>query len=125
MILHLLHDDKICNQIIDNFEEVFPLQNVYICFCEKDNLKYIKKSDSIYFLGYSELLENDGIIKDIDKVVIHHRSMSKIRFVEQFYYLFKKSIIYWVLWGGDAYNEILYFIKISKIICIDMIFFNI
>lgn len=108
MILHLFHDDKVCNHVIANFEEVYPEGNVFVCICDKENLRYIKKSDKVIFLNRGEYDISHPMFAKVDKILIHYLDVDKIHFIEKHYPLNTKVDIYWSLWGGDMYNEVLY-----------------
>ena len=108
MILHLFHDDKVCNQVITNFEEVYPGGNIYVCICNKENLKFIKRNNNIIFLNIGEYDFDQSRLLDVEKILIHYLDVNKIEFIEKNYPRKSNVEIYWSLWGGDIYNEILY-----------------
>lgn len=109
MILHLFHDDKVCNQTVANFEQVFPGNNIYICICDVDNLRYVRKDDKIIFLNKKNYTLDSSILNRVEKIIIHYLDIDKISFIERFYPHNTKAQIYWCLWGGDMYNQVLYF----------------
>lgn len=109
MILHLFHDDKVCNCAIANFEEVYPNENIYICICDKDNLKYVHDDKKVIFLNSGEPLHDPSILANIETIIIHYLDIPKIEFIEKYFPLKNVNIkIFWSLWGGDIYNEVLY-----------------
>lgn len=108
MILHLFHDDKVCNRVIVNFEEVFPNNNVYICICDKDNIKYIKPDPRLLFIRPGDYLSDKSILSAVDKICIHFMDINKINFLINNKDYLRSAVVYWCFWGGDLYNRILY-----------------
>lgn len=104
MIIHLVEDSNIVDRIINDFEEVLPQKNVYICFFS-GTPKYVKKRACILFEG-KDNSEIARVLKgDIDEVIIHYLSQVKINFVEK--YIDISVPITWIIWGGDLYNNLL------------------
>lgn len=104
MIIHLVEDSNIVDRIINDFEEVLPQKNVFICFFS-GTPKYVKKRACILFEG-KDNSEIARVLKgDIDEVIIHFLSQVKINFVEK--YIDISVPITWIIWGGDLYNNLL------------------
>ena len=104
MILHLLHDEKITNRMIANFEEALPRQNIYVCIIPHNNyeLRFIDVSKYNIILQ----VENNQCAIDcsvVDKVFIHFLTLPKIDFCNR--YINKTAIIFWGIWGADLYNS--------------------
>lgn len=108
MILHLFHDDKVCNRVVANFEEVFPNNNIYLCICDKDNLRFIRQDPRIIFLYPGDYLTDKSILSKVDKICIHYLEINKINFITNNIDYLRNARVYWPLWGGDLYNTILY-----------------
>lgn len=107
MILHLLHDEKVANRMIANFEEALPGQSIYVCIVPQEDykLRYIDAG------RYNIILQVEGNQSVIDcslvnKVFIHFLTLSKIDFCNK--NIKKSAIIYWGLWGADLYNRLLF-----------------
>lgn len=108
MILHLFHDDKICNRVIANFEDVYPDGNIYVCICDKSNIRYINGNNKVILLNRGEFTLNQSVFNDVEKIIIHYLDLPKIEFIEKYFPQNNRIEIYWSLWGGDIYNEVLY-----------------
>jgi len=106
MILHLFPDDKVCNRIIANFEEVYPNQNIYICICDPDNLRFVNRNPQVNFVKPYEIFTRLDYLKNINSVVIHYLSLDKIAFIDT-YLPNTTAKIFWAVWGADAYNMVL------------------
>ena len=102
MILHLVHDEKIINRTIDIFEEVAPKQNLFIVFT-RHQLKYIKPQQNvIFFQDFTQKYKGEKF----SSVIIHFLNSRKIRFINK--YIDQNTPIYWIIWGNDLYNKLLY-----------------
>ena len=107
MILHLLHDEKITNRMIANFEEALPGQNIYVCIIPHNDykLRFIDANK------YNIILQVEGGQSVVDcssvkKVFIHFLTLSKIDFCNK--YIKESAFIYWGIWGADLYNRQLF-----------------
>ena len=106
MLLHLLHDDKVCNRTIANFEEALPNKNIYICIADRRNLQYISADAKVVFINNPSSFSNVSLLDNVKCVLIHYLDRQKIEFVNK--YISDPNIkIIWSLWGGDIYNDIL------------------
>ena len=101
MILHLVHDEKIINRTIAIFEEVAPKQNIFVVFT-RHQLKYIKPQQNVIF--FQDFKQYQG--EKFSSVIIHFLNSRKIRFINK--YIAKGTPIYWIIWGNDLYNKLLY-----------------
>lgn len=102
MILHLVHDEKIINRTIDIFEEANPGQNLFVVFTRHE-LKFVKHHKSV--ITFKEYVAYKGT-KEFSSVIIHYLNSRKIRFVKE--YIGKQTPIFWIIWGNDLYNKMLY-----------------
>ena len=104
MILHLLHDEKITNRMIANFEEALPGQNIYIYIIPHSDYK-LRFIDASKYNIILQLESNQCVIDYslVDKVFIHFLTLPKIDFCNR--YIKKSVIIYWGVWGADLYNR--------------------
>lgn len=102
MILHLVHDEKIINRTIAIFEEVAPKQNIFVVFT-RHQLKLIKPHQNvILFQDFGQQYKGEKF----SQVIIHFLNSRKIRFINK--YIAKDTPIYWIIWGNDLYNKLLY-----------------
>ena len=102
MILLLVHDEKIINRTIAIFEEVNPHQNIFVVFT-RHQLKYVNKQENVILF---KDFEKKYSSKDFSSVIVHFLNSRKIRFINK--YIDKKLPIYWIIWGNDLYNKLLY-----------------
>ena len=103
MILHLFDDEKVVNRTIKSFELALGDRSIYLCFT-KGNLRHVKEHNRLF-------IYSDDVIKtlnefDITCIIIHFLSQAKIDFIRK-YYPYEKNV-YWIMWGADFYNELLY-----------------
>lgn len=101
MILHLVTDEKIVNHIVSMFETALPSQNLFVCFADKNKLKWVKECPQMLFY-YGESGECTMDFSSIKHVLIHYLSPNKIDFCNRF--VPKEIPLYWILWGGDLYS---------------------
>ena len=102
MLLHLVHDEKIINRMITIFEEVAPKQNLFVVFT-RHQLKHVNNQHNvILFKDFKK--KHDA--EKFSSVIIHFLNSRKIRFINE--YIEKKTPIYWIIWGNDLYNKLLY-----------------
>lgn len=103
MILHLVHDEKIINRVIDSFEQALPQKNLFICFTKK-SAKYVTKRSNVIFYNHKTHIDA-SIFSNVTDVLIHYLSLKKILFIEK--YLNKDIKCSWFIWGTDVYNKLL------------------
>ncbi|MCF6130038.1 TDP-N-acetylfucosamine:lipid II N-acetylfucosaminyltransferase [Flavobacterium sp. AS60] len=102
MILHLVHDEKIINRTIAIFEEAAPKDNLFVVFT-RHKLKHVHNQENvILFKDFEKKYGNT----EFSSVIIHFLNSRKIRFVNK--NINKKTPIYWIIWGNDLYNKLLY-----------------
>lgn len=102
MLLHLVHDEKIINRTIAIFEEVNPNQNLFVVFT-RHQLKFVNKQENVILFNDFEKKYSS---KDFSSVIIHFLNSRKIKFINK--YIDKSLPIYWIIWGNDLYNKLLY-----------------
>jgi len=105
MILHLMHDEKFCNNTIDNFEKVNPGNNKYLVFkADKDKgiHRFISHPElTCEFFYEHENLNHHVTTMPVIRGIIAH-SLSPL-FAAAILQLSKKIKVYWIVWGYDIY----------------------
>ena len=102
MILHLVHDEKIINRTIAIFEDVAPKQNLFVVFT-RHQLKHVNNQDNvILFKNFKKEYDTN----EFSSVIVHFLNSRKIRFINK--YIGNETPIYWIIWGNDLYNKLLY-----------------
>lgn len=105
-ILHLIPDEKVTDNVIENFEEIFN-DNIFYVLGDENNRKYCKsKGDNIIFRN-EDFFVRENISNEVKGVIIHGLN-----------YIFAKMIlglnhnvkVAWFAWGYDIY----FLPKISK-----------
>lgn len=102
MILHLVHDEKIINRTIGIFESVAPNKNIFVVFT-RHQLKHVKPQKNVIFF---EDFNKSYDVEKFSSVIIHFLNSRKIKFVKK--YIPKKLPVFWIIWGNDLYNKLLY-----------------
>lgn len=105
MNLHLVDDEKVINRMISSFEEALPGQNIYVCLKKNNVWIHVDSSNKNLYLYNSEVEFDESVLKNVSKVIFHYLSIEKIQFFEKYFNRTIKS--YWIVWGGDLYNELL------------------
>lgn len=103
MILHLFDDEKIVDRAIECFEEALPYSNRIIVFLKSEFPRFVKTQEGVEFYRVGDSVGID--LTNIKKVIIHFLDFNKISFCLKF--IPKYIPIYWVIWGGDLYNQFL------------------
>jgi hypothetical protein len=106
MIIHFMEDEKIINQVIDNFEETNPGKNVFLVHKPQDvgrnEFKYIKKPEVKPFISGKDTI-NEILIQypQASALVCHSLTFG---FAEQLLKIQKSALkIFWLMWGFDIY----------------------
>lgn len=99
MILHLIDDEKIAPRTIELFEEALPGQNLFVCF--RMQTQRVTLSERVMYDDQVGNLDNNRF----NMVIIHYLSERKRVFYEK--YIHRKIKTYWIVWGGDIYNNLL------------------
>lgn len=106
MILHLMHDEKFCDNTIENFEKVNPGNNKYLVFkADKDKgiFRFISHPElTCEFFYERENLNHHVTTTPVIHGIIAH-SMSSL-FASAISGLSKKVKLYWIVWGYDIYT---------------------
>lgn len=107
MRLHILPDEKIIDRTIDIFEHVYPKDNKYIILLSNDKCMHVKvQQDNVVAVEYGSdsFWKEVGCVEAYESIIIHYLSYSAADFVCKI----KHNNIYWIEWGGDLYNNLLY-----------------
>lgn len=99
-ILHLIPDEKITEDVIENFEKVFQ-NNIFFVLGDNVNRRYCKTERDNVVFGDLGLFSKDNIGQDVVAVVVHGLN-----------YVFAKLLVEldvnvktaWFAWGFDVYN---------------------
>ena len=103
MILHLFNDEKVVNRSVLLFEQALPNRNIFICrICGE--IRYVEKRDNIIFIN-DDLNYDNGILDDVDTIVIHMMDIWKIDFISK--NIHRPTRIFWAVWGADMYNGLI------------------
>jgi len=108
MKLHLLWDEKIVKRIIKTFDTVFPDNNIYIIWKNDNHINQdLENREDVYYIqGNNDKKISEIDFPSIDKVIVHALDNQKIDFIES--YLNRDLPVYWLLWGAEIYNDLLY-----------------
>lgn len=105
MNLHLVDDEKVINRMISSFEEALPGQNIFVCFKKDGDLVHVNpQNHNLYLYRLTDELDS-FCTNDVHRVIFHCLTLEKIRFFKRF--INHKVLTYWIVWGGDLYNELL------------------
>lgn len=105
-LLHFLQDEKVVNDAIDNFEKVFPNENLFIVLSKIDKKKYVRNQKNTLFLYYksSQLKFILHKSKDFEEVIFH--SMDSMFY--DIIHRINHPQMTWMVWGADLYESLLY-----------------
>lgn len=106
MIVHLIEDEKVVDRLIDNFENVCPGDNIYVCMCRKSvkgsyTTVHIHTQIPIHYFDY-RFDSFDGDLSKCNLVIIHYLTYQKALFVNK--YVPKTVRVCWSIWGGDLFG---------------------
>lgn len=102
MKLHLVNDEKIINRTIDEFEQIYPGQNLWVVTNRTRDFKIIDKRDNV--IGRCEFIKNHSREK-YDSIFIHLLNKRKINVLK--HVDTSNAKVYWIIWGLDLYNKLL------------------
>lgn len=99
-ILHLIPDEKVTDNVIENFENVFN-HNIFYVLGNDNERTYcrIKKKNVVF--GEADFFSKENVNKDVIAVVIHGLNYIFAKLVLQ---LEPKIKVAWFAWGFDIYN---------------------
>lgn len=100
-VLHLLHDDKFTDYIIDIFEKCNQGQNVYLVGTY-NNFSKFSKSEKQIFANYNTENYDDLLRQHYDLVIIHFLDSNKAKVLQK---LSHEPPVCWLMWGGDFYES--------------------
>jgi len=98
-ILHLIPDEKVTDNVIENFEKVFN-DNVFFVLGDKNNIKYCQSTGQNIVFGSEVLFTKENIDSDVVGIIVHglnHIFTKMILSVDQ------KIKVAWFAWGFDIY----------------------
>lgn len=104
MIIHFVVDEKIIDQIIDNFLQLSP-DHIFLIFTENtnDNFIHITRTGS-YIRGFNYITDdiNEVLINNnADAIIMHQLNLKFAKTLNQI----KNSVkIAWIAWGFDVYS---------------------
>lgn len=105
-ILHLVDDEKIINRVRNLLEEALPDRNLFLCFLNTEGeVQLVKPAENVFFVRNNQLPEEVDL-SSVRKVVIHYLNYPKVLFYNT--YIQRKLPTYWLVWGADMYNDLLY-----------------
>lgn len=105
-VLHLVDDEKIINRVRNLFEEALPGKSLFLCFLNtKGDAQLVKPSENTFFVRDNRMPEGVDL-SSVKKVIIHFLNYPKILFYTT--YIRQQLPTYWVIWGSDIYNDLLY-----------------
>ncbi len=99
-ILHLIPDEKVTDNVIENFEKVFN-DNVFFVLRNNENRKHCTTVGENVIFGHEQLFVKENVNQDVTGIVVHG-----------LHYIFAKLIldvdknitIAWFAWGYDVYS---------------------
>lgn len=98
-VLHLIPDEKITSDVINNFDRVSQ-DNMYFILGDKNNRKYLFKDEENIIWGNENYINNYKVSSDVTGVIIHGLNYSFAKFILS---LSKRIKIAWYAWGFDIY----------------------
>ncbi|RUA33849.1 MAG: hypothetical protein DSY77_08190 [Bacteroidetes bacterium] len=103
MILHFLKDEKVSDQVIENFNSVYN-HNLFIIFTEEEEkINYTKSRGENIKFYWSKASNLDEFLLDIHYKALIFHSLNP-EFVQAFKFLAGDFKIVWFEWGYDLYN---------------------
>ncbi|MBB1140537.1 TDP-N-acetylfucosamine:lipid II N-acetylfucosaminyltransferase [Myroides sp. WP-1] len=98
-ILHLIPDEKVTDNVIENFEKVFN-DNVFFVYGNPNNRKYCKSVGDHIIFGQEELFVKENINLEVSGIIVH--GLNHI-FAKLILTVDRKIKIGWFAWGYDIY----------------------
>lgn len=102
MILHLVNDEKIINRTIDEFESVYPGDNLWVVANRPEDFRLVEPHANV--MGRKEFLRHHAR-EHYDHIFIHLLNPRKISILKKMD--LSGSRIHWIIWGLDLYNKLL------------------
>jgi hypothetical protein len=100
-------DEKVINRAITTFEQVFPLDNIYIILLNKKSLspRFVNEGNNVFFLHYNskKFLEIVRDTRTFSHIIFHSLSADGVKYLNKM----EHSSIYWIAWGADLYSGLL------------------
>ncbi len=106
MRLHIAQNEKIISRCIDNFEEVFPNDNKWVILPNGSGRDYIGDKKNVWKCDYDtdDFKGTVGKVESYEKIIVHFLTPQSASFVQGITH----PEIYWIEWGADLYNGLLY-----------------
>lgn len=105
MILHLVDDEKVINNTVTSFETALPGHNIFLCFL-KGRPQHVAVGKHIFLIENGKVPDSVSLY-GVKAIIIHYLTYDKITFIEE-NNAFANIPVYWIMWGGDFYNNLLY-----------------
>ncbi|MCA5004211.1 TDP-N-acetylfucosamine:lipid II N-acetylfucosaminyltransferase [Sphingobacterium bovistauri] len=110
MNLHIFHDDKFTNGGIEQFENYFPKQNIYILLLYNDKTpKYTISHPDILIFHIRDknlVLKIREVVgeKNVKNLFIHYLDTFKASITSKILSQNSTLKVYWIFYGGDLYD---------------------
>ncbi|MGD9486543.1 MAG: TDP-N-acetylfucosamine:lipid II N-acetylfucosaminyltransferase [Calditrichaceae bacterium] len=104
MILHFVKDEKVVDQIIENFSRVYD-QNIFLVFCRDVDghlFRHIKHTEKVQCFDPIDNNINNVIAKNKVRSILVHGLF--VEFIETILKIEKELRIGWYVWGFDLYG---------------------
>lgn len=102
MKLHLVNDEKIINRTIDEFEAVWPGQNLWVVANRRKQFRLVEPRACV--IGRDEFLSRYSGAH-FPEVYVHLLNPRKIKLLKRLD--LRGSRVSWIIWGLDLYNKLL------------------
>jgi hypothetical protein len=104
MLVHFMSDDTITTQLMDNFEEANPKQNLFLIFRDKPSDMSIYEKHihctKEFLLNTSDINEIFDQLTNVKGIVLHALPYENAQILEQ---LKHEYSVVWLAWGYDIY----------------------
>lgn len=104
--LHFFLDEKVVNDTIENFELVFPNENLYVVLSKDGTAKFVKAHKNTLLLSYksTELKQIINNSDSFDAIICHSMWYELAKIVKKI----SHPNITWIIWGVDLYEKMIY-----------------
>ena len=103
--IHFFQDEKVVNDVIGSFEEVFPDDNVFVILSKDGRANLVTKRLNTYFFPFKsrELFLFLKNITEYKEVIVHSMGYRMAQIVNRI----NHPNITWVVWGSDLFEPLL------------------